>query len=224
MSASETTITPTTMFINVITGEYPKYLADVRKDNPTKSFAENPSEDTMALMGYAVVHPTDLPIGEVVREGSPILKNGKWEQVWNARDFTVQERIDNFPNIKNDHLALIRRLQFNSLERGYLYTFPDNSKGHIQLRSGDRANLSGLRLKAMSAKQTGVTATFGFRTYENITKMGLSADEIIVLSDIAFEKYMLILGICWNLKDATESALNYEQLPAIPDNLDAFGV
>jgi len=210
--------------INLETGAYPVYLPQVRQDNINKSFAASPSEELVAELGYAYVWSTDQPAGDVVVETPPIFKQGKWEQQWLARDFTAAERQANFVQTKENCLVRIRELQQNCLERGCRYTFPDNWVGRIQLRDGDRANLAGLRLRAESAKRTGSTETFGFRTYENITKMGLSADQIVLLSDIAFERYMTILGLCWYLKDQAEAALEDAALPQVPSNLDAYGI
>lgn len=217
-------ITTYTPFIHLETGAYPKHLDDVRKENPTKSFAEFPTEDTLAMLGYAVVHPTERPAGDVIEEKAPELKLGRWVQTWFSRDFTVEELVSHFEQIRQTCLANVRELQARSLDKGCTYTFPDNSSGHIQLRDGDRANMSGLRLRALSVKQTGRSETFEFRTYENVTKTGLSADEIIAMTDVVFDKYRVILGVCWSLKDQAESALNVDMLPQIPADLTGFGI
>lgn len=217
-------ITAADALINMETGAYPVYLTQVRKDHENKSFAENPTEEVVAELGYAYVWPKERPQADVVTEGAPTLINGKWTQQWLVRDFTEAEFLAHFQDRKQAVQDRVRALQAATLERGCLYTFPDNSQGRIQLRDGDRANLAGLRLRAEATKRREGTETFGFRTYENVTKLGLSPDEIIVLSDIAFEKYMTILGICWHLKDQADVATTDAQLPAVPPNLDAFGI
>lgn len=217
-------ITNSDLLINVLTGEYPLNLIQVRAANPLKSFAEFPSEDQLAELGYAKVNYTERPIADVVREGNPIIVDGKWVQYWLSRDFNAQEHLERFNDRKAAKLQAVRDLTTLCLERGCRHQFPDSTTCRIQLRDGDRANLAGLRLRALQAKQNGSIETFAFRTYENVTKMGLSADQIVVMSDVAFDKYMMILGICWGFKDAIEAATDDSGFPEVPENLDSYGV
>ncbi len=108
--------------------------------------------------------------------------------------------------------------------RGARYTFPDNWVGRVQLRDGDRANLSGLRLRAETAKRVGRDERFVFRTGEDVIKMNLSADEMINITDKAFEKYSALMAVCWSLEAQAEFALNYEQLPVVPANMDDYDI
>jgi hypothetical protein len=71
-----------TTYINILTGEYPRYPGDIAL-NPDSEYAvvewvEPPSIDTATQRRY---------------EGAPINDNGTWRMTWVARDAT-QEEID----------------------------------------------------------------------------------------------------------------------------------
>lgn len=217
-------ITNVTPLISITSGAYPLYLPQVRAADTTKSFAEFPSEDVLAQLGYAVVHPTLPPVGNVVTEDSPGFRNDRWEQQWLVRDFTTEEKAQKFAALQATHLEQIKLLQVATEERGFLYTFPDNSQGRVQLRSGDRANMNAIRTRAESLKAAGRSDPQYFRTFENETKGPLSPDQAIVLSDTAYDKYMQMLQLCWALKAQTESAQTTSMFPAIPPNFDDAGI
>lgn len=217
-------ITDTTQLINTATGAYPVYLPQVRASNITKSFAQSPSEDILATLGYAVVHPTTQPTAQVVRQDAPEMRNGRWEQQWIARDFTPSENRARFVELKEKKLEEIRAFQVAMLERGFRYTFPDNSVGRVQLRDGDRANIGALHSRGKGLKAAGNTEAQWFRTLENEIKGPLSPDQAIVLADVAYEKYMFIMVNCWGLKDLAEKATDAAGLPTVPENFDALGI
>lgn len=217
------TITNATPLINVISGAYPLYLPQVRAHDTTKTFAEFPTEDILADLGYAVVYPSTRPVGQVVTEASPEVREGQWVQQWHVRDFTEAENLARFADLKQDHFSLIGQLNYEARVQGALYQFPDNTQYHIQLRQEDIDNLTNLRLRADSAKRTSSGAVFKFRTGENVMKVDLTADQVIVLTDVAFEKHNHLLEVFWSLKDQTESAQALAELPAIPQ-LTALGL
>lgn len=56
------------------------------------SLPRNPSDDTLAALGYALIHPTARPEGGVVTQGQPEKgEDGRWYQTWEVRDFTDDE-------------------------------------------------------------------------------------------------------------------------------------
>ena len=87
----------------------------IRRAHPNTSLPRNPSDDTLAALGYARVHPTPRPDGDVVTEGQPDQgDDGKWYQTWEVRDFTPEEREANTPEPEYP--------QFTALEMLDLFT------------------------------------------------------------------------------------------------------
>lgn len=55
------------------------------------SLPRNPSDADLARLGYARIHPTPRPTGDVVTQGQPEQRDGKWYQTWIVREFTAEE-------------------------------------------------------------------------------------------------------------------------------------
>ena len=217
-------VTNSSVLLNINSGRYPMSLADVRVETGA-SFAAEPSEDLLGDVGYAVVHPSEQPLfdeaTQVVEQGAPTLTGGEWKQSWVVRDHTAEEAEIYFTHEKARVLQAIKALQAESIEKGCAYTFPDATVGHVQLRDGDRGNLAGLKLRAQDSKNAQDNQAFFFRTYENKTKMGLTADDIIAICDTAFTQYMFILGTCWAMRDLADAATDLASLPEVPETIDA---
>ena len=64
----------------------------IRRANPNISLPRNPSDDTLAALGYAHIQPATRPPGDVVRQGQPEERDGVWYQTWEAREFTAEEK------------------------------------------------------------------------------------------------------------------------------------
>ena len=73
---------------------YPYTIGNLRRDNGNVSFPKRPSDETLAQFGM-------LPVTKVARpeydhtknitEGTPVLIDGEWTQVWNETDATAEE-------------------------------------------------------------------------------------------------------------------------------------
>lgn len=66
-------------------------LRQIRKAHPNVSLPRQPTDEALNPLGYAVVHSTERPNGDVVTEGQPEQRDGKWYQTWEVRDFTQEE-------------------------------------------------------------------------------------------------------------------------------------
>ncbi|MBH8578796.1 hypothetical protein [Bisbaumannia pacifica] len=67
-------------------------LTQIRKANPSVSLPRTPSDSQLAPLGYAVLHATERPEGDVVSLGIPEQRDdGHWYQTWQVRDFTPDE-------------------------------------------------------------------------------------------------------------------------------------
>lgn len=79
------------MYININSSEN-KTLNQIRRAHPNISLPRNPSDETLAALGYARIQPTPRPAGDVVTQGQPEQdEEGVWRQTWAVRDFTTEE-------------------------------------------------------------------------------------------------------------------------------------
>ena len=214
-------VTASTRLIGVGTGDYPLSLADIRARESDKSFSATPDEEVLADMGYAVVHDTDRPQGEVVREGSPVLEEGRYVQSWTVHAFSAAERLENLNNRKAFLSGQVDQLRESHLATGFRYVFaePYGELG-VQLRPQDCVNMLGLRVGAEAAVAAGypqMPATF--RTYENVN-VDMTSAEMVTLTNAALMHTKAVYAATWIYKDQIEQATTVAQLPAIPATLD----
>jgi hypothetical protein len=104
---------------------YPYHIHTLRLENPNTSFPNNIEVDFDALSEFNVVRvfptaqPGYNPMTKKVVEGTPVAKEGRWEQVWEVVDlspeelvakvvefkasvvYKVQERLDAFARTRN---------------------------------------------------------------------------------------------------------------------------
>lgn len=69
---------------------------------PNTSLGRNLSDADLARVGYARVKPTPRPDGDVVTQGQPEERDGKWYQTWEVRDFTPEERAEQLEQRRAD--------------------------------------------------------------------------------------------------------------------------
>jgi hypothetical protein len=197
---------------------YPVFLSTVRTENTQWSFPEEPDEALINSLGYFAVAAVDQPAGAVVTEGDPALDNGVWKQTWVVRAETPEEIAADLATKKTVMLDDINAKVAAALEKGFSFTFTEGA-GHVQLRDGDRANITGSRVNADALTAESVTdAIVPFRDWENVTHM-CTPLQIRALSDAAYTSYLTFLSIGWGLKDAVNAATTMEGLPVVPDEI-----
>lgn len=79
---------------NQVAKTYPYSLGKLRRDNPNTSFSSRPSDTTLAEWGVFPVQPTEYPEVDYtknVHEGTPVLHNGVWVQVWVVTEAPPEE-------------------------------------------------------------------------------------------------------------------------------------
>jgi len=212
-------VTSSTLLIKVDDQQYPVNLYQVRQSHKDKSMAREPSVEQIEALGYAVVERVERPTGDVVTEGAPELVEGSYKQTWVVRSFNTEELTSQFNSKKQTALSEIDRIRNKDLAKGFLHTFPDTTQFHIQLRDGDRTNLSGLRIKADSLAAQGVTdPVMSIMTYENVSK-ALTPAQMVEATDAAFTGYMAIMEAAWVLKAQANAAITEAELPVIPETL-----
>lgn len=212
-------VNTSTLLIKVADQQYPLNLYQVKQNHKNISIPKEPSVEQIQALGYAVVERVERPVGDVVTEGTPELVEGVYKQTWVVRSFNTEELANQFNSKKQTAVNEIDRVRNRDLAKGFLHTFPDATQFHIQLRDGDRANLSGLRIKADSLITQGVTdPVMSIMTYENVAK-ALTPAQMVEATDAAFTGYMAIMEAAWLLKAQANDAKIEAELPTIPETL-----
>lgn len=215
---SNRTVNSATKLINIESGAYPVYLTQVRQENPNTSFGAEPDEDQMLALGYAVVLQVDKPAGDVVTEGPPEGIDGEYIQNWIVREFTPEEKAANLQVERDKRISAVEKLFVETLDKGTPYTWPSGATESIQLRDGDRANLTAIGARADRQISRGVTEDpwLIFITYENNTQ-SLTPEQARDMTDFAYEAYLTLLNQRRALKTEMENATTMEDLPAVPE-------
>lgn len=84
--------------------KYPVYLSDFLKEHTNVSIGDFVWEYEMAeIWNYFKVYDSEVPVGDVVTEGQPELKDdGFWYKTWTVRDFYPEEVAENLTRAKED--------------------------------------------------------------------------------------------------------------------------
>lgn len=75
---------------------YPYSIQQLRLDNPNVSFPFQVSDETLASYGVAAVQSTEKPVVDHTKnviEGSPVLTEVGWVQVWEVTDASYDEQL-----------------------------------------------------------------------------------------------------------------------------------
>lgn len=211
-------ITASTLLLKVDTGDYPLYLQQVRMANPTVSFPENPSEDVIADVGYAVVTPVARPVADVVTEGTPELVDGVYYQTWDVRNFNDTEKATRLAARKNAVSTELLELRDRDLAGGFSFTTSDSRTFGVQLRPEDRVNLLGLRLEAEYLLNNAPEVETVFRSTENVN-YSLLPQELLNMCNAALTTLKQVYGASWVLRDQIVNALAIEDIPTLPESL-----
>ncbi len=212
-------INSSTKLINIETNAYPVYLSQVRAESGI-SFGAEPEEEQILLLGYAVVLQVEKPAGDVVTEGPPEEVAGEYIQNWIVRPFNADELAANLETAKAKAKRDLTDLFTRTLDKGAPYTWPDDTREHIQLRDGDRANLTGIGARADRKISQGVESdpVLGFRTYENNWKP-LTPTQARAMTDYSYEAYVMLLQQQWALEAQILAAEVIGDIPVIPEEM-----
>lgn len=217
-------ITTSTPLIEVESGAYPKYLADVRQANPQLSFSNQPTEEFLASLGYAPVNRNVQPavaVNQVVEERAPVLVDGVWQQVWVGRDMTDAEEAAKLAISQSELSNQVERLRIEAFQKGFPYDFGgEHGELGVQCRDIDKTNLLGLRTVADAFVEAGQPdAPMVFRTAENIN-VELMAADMVSVTNAAFQFANKVYAASWSLKDQIDKAKQLLELPVVPAVLE----
>jgi len=96
-----------------VIAKYPYTIGMLRKDNPNTSFPKRPTDELLADWDMQLVVKVDRPNVDHtknVSEGTPVLVNGAWTQVWEVADATADEIAQ-----RNEQAAVLIRSQRDAL-------------------------------------------------------------------------------------------------------------
>lgn len=210
-----------TRFIEVATGDYPVTLDQIReKFKATTSFTAEPQIEEMIALGYQPVLDTPMPVNDVVVAGPPQLIEDKWYQSWNDRAYTVVELSNQLSARKAELQRQAEELRISQFERGFAHDFTEGTY-HVQIRNDDRSNLTSLRIIAKEVVAVGAQMNFPFRVYENVG-VTLTAEELIIMADKAFQAVTIGYQKIWNFKDGVTAATTMAELPTLPEAATLF--
>lgn len=96
-----------------VIAKYPYTIGMLRKDNPNTSFPKRPTDELLAEWDMQLVAKVDRPNVDHmknVNEGTPVVINGTWTQVWEVADATAEEIAE-----RNEQAAAFVRSQRDAL-------------------------------------------------------------------------------------------------------------
>ncbi len=180
---------------------YPYTLAQLRADNPRISLPLNPSAATLAR--FNVVPVTRIPAPDAdhtktVTEGTPVLQDGAWVQVWEVRDATEEEIAHRVQALKSQ----VNAERDRRLLRGAAFAVPGAAEAiPLTGRPEDRTVYLALLVQAQGAKAAGITTpALRFRD-DNDTIHLLTPDQMIALIAQAMQWFEAVMAVSWAMKD-----------------------
>ena len=186
----------------------------IRRENPNISLPRNPSDESLAALGYARIHSTPRPEGDVVTQGQPEQReDGKWYQTWEVRSYTAEELSKQLQQVKERRSQDMDNARDEAFKAGMPYAFSDG-EDVVQTSPQDQVNLIGLANKAQRQISDGDTTPIPFRALSNVTRM-LTPAETDAMALAALEYIEGVYGRTWQAKDAVEAATTIEEVNAI---------
>lgn len=214
-------ITASTQFIVIATGEYPLGLTQIRQCHLNISFGTSADEVFFKALGYGVVVPSEKPTGDVVVEATPLLEDGKYVQQWTARAFSQEELNIQLAARRANIEADVDALLVRTLEKGAAFDFGELGTLHVQMRTEDRINIIGLKQAAEYAISKGMAdKVFRIRTYENVV-VEVMAEDLLNMAWAYLDAFSAFMEKVWKIKDDAKVAESLEELPVVPDSLEA---
>jgi len=207
-------VTRNTKLIHAETMAYPLFLSDMPRYAPNTVFPASVDSDCLIDFEIEVVHDVAQPEGDIISEGVPEFRDGEWYQTWTVRNFSDEEKAAKLAERKSVMQGEAEQLRLNAFAFGFPYQFGENVY-HVQVRTGDRGNISDLRTIAKEVIAGGGEMTFDFRTLENV-EVPLTAPEMVALADKTFVQVVAGYKVIWAYKKAIDLATTMEELPTAP--------
>lgn len=173
---------------------------------PDTSLPRNPSDATLTALGYARIQPTPRPDGDVVTQGQPEQRDGKWYQAWEVRDFTEAERAERLEQARRDAQRRINDAYQSELG-AILGDYPE-----AETKTWDKQETEARAYQADSTASTplidAIASARSMDKAELVSRIIAKADAWIALSGAATGKRQA-------LEDAISAAETLEEVEAI---------
>lgn len=196
--------------IHVPSQLYPVTLATVKLPFPVAFGNEVPLSYLKENGNYDLVMLTPAPEGDVVTEMPPAMDaDGHWVQQFHVREFNADELLAKLEDAKTTAEAYRQNAQSEALAAGAEFDFGgDYGVKHVQMRSDDRVNVSGLAIKVLrNPAHTDV-----FCCAENIV-IPVTGEQITEMSDRVLAAYTKVMSESWTLRELISSASKIDDVP-----------
>jgi len=203
-----------TPVIRVSDGNYPMFMPQVRAAIPQTSFPIPIRDYILEPFGYKPVIATSQPVGDVITESTPELRDdGKYYQTWEVRDYTEEELASILASAKVDIKSSALNLFIQDLASGIPYQIEGED---VVVGCGDSEVVYYHTLYSVIDKM---------QSEENIyfmfldgTHKSLSKGDIVDLLDYTFKKIVEIKNNYWAFLVSVDMATTTEGLPDFPDS------
>lgn len=215
-----TTVNRETRLLNTETGEYPVYLQELSSKTPNTCFPSVIDSEALVDFNYVPVMDVEMPQGDVITEGSPVLIDGVYKRNWIVRNHTPEEYAGLLQQAKDANLVAIENLRVSQFKIGFPHLFGVNGDlYHVQVRDTDRVNILSYRVLAKEALSENNSAfRVEFRMYENIS-VTMTAEEMVEMANASATQVLIGYKTIWNLKAATLNATVLEDVPTLPESI-----
>ncbi len=204
-------------FIEIESGYYPLYLYQVPIHNPLISIPVGVTVEAMLNAGYAIVQPTEKPEAEVAEEGVPEKVGEEYFQTWTARDFTPEERAQDFMNKQMQSEGAVGSLFNGALDAGAEVSIAGVSGlQHFGLSESLRGDYAAMKARAQRSVTAGTTTALILRSKEGVS-VRLAPAKMIELCEALEDSYYEIQLAYYDLLDLVALAETVEDLPVLPE-------
>ena len=211
-------IDSSTRMIKTETGEYPKYLADLRAENPNVTMPSTLRIDQAARFKYAPVFDSQIPSGDVVSAVAPTLgEDGYYYRAYEVRSFNEQELAAQLASRKDSLTAELNALFKAATANGVKHQFLDGD-GIVTLTPQDHFELNALLIEAQAMEAASDTTMRIYRC-SNGLRVELDAASLISFITEVMKEYNKIRQSMYGWQDKIDAAKTLSELPTLPSSL-----
>ena len=194
-----------------------KSLDQLKESKPNISLPRNPSDETLAALGYARIHPTPRPSGDVVTQGQPEQReDGKWYQTWDVRSYTAEELAEQLERRRADKLRDINDA-YTTTAQPLVKEYPE-----VETKSWDQQKADAEAYLAWHDTQQGeppqmmvLDKILAGRNGENGTETLYELCLAVQRNAAAFAEFQVLTGKRQRLAKAARAAETLEALEAV---------
>lgn len=211
-------IDSSTRMIKTDTGEYPKYLADMRAENPNVTMPATLRIDQAARFKYAPVFDSEIPTGDVVSEVEPTLgQDGYYYRAYEVRPFNAEELAAQLASKKASLKSELDGLMKAATAQGVKHQFLDG-EGVVTLTPTDHFELNALLIEGQEMVSKSDTTMRIYRCANGL-RVELDGASIVSFVTSVMIEYNRIRQTMYGWQDKIEKATTIAELPTLPGSL-----